>query len=309
MPIPDMTNEQRLAAINNLPKATNASIRHMFAGIDKVLLKDDGVYDDKAMSDTVLLTLTAPEAISRIGQLLEIDETMTGFHCMCLGSYAIELHAHNTMKYIIGLHHGTSIRYSGWNGDAALSKTEELVTFLSEQGLTQPLEEHIQRIKDSEAGETAQRNWLQTAPETFRKHWALIINMDSGYLSALIQDLHAEIPEQRQRIIALLQTFGKTDKYWSGYPYYESVPEDILKTYEVKDIIHAYLLSDRNYKTRRGLGRFLCSYDFKKIRKNYLNDIPMEVIDDLDKCFEHIGEKRGENEIFSLRKEKEKSLS
>lgn len=306
MPILEKTNEELLAAINKRPKATNESIRQLFAGIDKILIKEDGVYDDKATSDKVLLCLTQPETINTLGQLLEINEAMTGFYCMCLGSHAIELYTHNTMKHIIGLHHGTSIRYSGWNGDAELSKHEDLLIFLSEQGLSQPLEEHMQQKKRMEKSQIAQRNWLEIAPKTFRKYWDQIINMDSGFLPALIRDLHTEIPDQQQLIIVLLQTFGKTDQYWSAYPHYESVPDDILKTFEVGDIIRAYVQSDRNYKTRRGLGRFLCSYDFKKKRKKFIQEIPLEVIHDLEKCFDHIGEKRGINEMFSLRREKEK---
>ncbi|MBC9911573.1 hypothetical protein [Chitinophaga varians] len=307
MASPEMTNEDLFAPIEKRPKATNASIRHMFGGIDKVLIKEDGVYNGKAISDKVLLCLTQPEVISRLNQLLEINEAMTGFYCMCLGSYAIELHAHDTMKHIIGLHHGTSIRYDGWNGDAELSKNEELLVFLSEQGLSQPLEAHVQQKKSMEANQIAQRNWLEIAPKTFRKYWDQISNMDADYLPTLIQDLHTEMPDQQQLIIVLLQTFGKTDKYWSAYPHYESVPDDILKIFDVRDIIRAYIQSDRNYKTRRGLGRFLCSHDFKKNRKKFIQEIPLEVISDLEKCFDHIGETRGINEMFSLRREKEKA--
>ena len=104
-----------------------------------------------------------------------------------------------------------------------------------------------------------------------------------------------------------MQTFGKTDNFWTAYPIYEELPNDILKTFETKEIIDAYINSDRNYKTRKGLGRFLCSFEFKKTRENQLKFIPTEVIDDLEKCFDNIGEKRGINEIFRLRNEKNNS--
>lgn len=131
MPTPNLTNEQRPGEFNKLPKATNASIRNMFTGIDTVLIKDDGVYDNKALSDKILLELTQAMHISQLGQLLEIDEANAGFYCMCLGTYAIELYSQGVMQHIIGFHHEVSIRYSGWNGDAPLVKTEDLLTFLS----------------------------------------------------------------------------------------------------------------------------------------------------------------------------------
>lgn len=306
MPNDHLTNEQRLEELNKLPKATNAAIRTMFTDIDEVFITEDGVYNNKAMSDKVLLHLTQTADISRLGQVLEIDEANTGFYCMCLGTYAIALHSRGTMQHIIGFHHGVSIRYSGWNGDAALSNNEALLVFLSELGFTRPLEDFTQEQRNRQADKVAERNWLEAAPNTFRKYRDKIKGLEAGYLPALIQDLDTELPDRQQQIIVLLQTYGKTNNYWSGYPSYESVPEDILKTFEIKDIIHAYLQSDRNYKTRRGLGRFLCSFEMKKERKKFLKDIPAVVADDLEKCFNHMGEQRGINEIFSLKKELEK---
>ena len=116
--------------------------------------------------------------------------------------------------------------------------------------------------------------------------------------------MNTEFPDKHKQIIILLQTFGETENFWTAYPIYEGLPNDILKTFSTEEIIQAYLDSDRNYKTRRGLGRYLCSFDFKKQRKKQLKHITNEIIDDLEKCFDHIGEKRGINEIFSLRNER-----
>ncbi len=73
------------------------------------------------------------------------------------------------------------------------------------------------------------------------------------------------------------------------------------------EIIKAYLNSDRNYKTRKGLGRFLCSFEFKKFRKKQLKHIEQEVIDDLEKCFKHLNEERGVEEIARLNRDKNNS--
>ncbi|QJB35055.1 hypothetical protein HF324_28490 [Chitinophaga oryzae] len=305
----NLTNEQRPKELNKLPRATNAAIRTMFTDIDEVFIKEDGVYNDKAMSENVLLHLTQTADVSRLGQLLEIDEANTGFYCMCPGTYAIELHSRGKMRHIIGFHHEVSIRYSGWNGDAALSNNEALLAFLSELGFSRPWEDYMQARRNRQADQVAEENWFSTAPKTFRKYRDKMGGLETGYLPALIQDLDNEIPDRQQQIVALLRTYGQSDKFWSGYPSYESVPEDILKTFDIKNIIHAYLQSDRNYKTRAGLGRFLCSFDFKTIRKNFLKNIPPAVVADLENYFNHIKDQRGINEIFSLKKELEKIMS
>ena len=129
----------------------------------------------------------------------------------------------------------------------------------------------------------------------------------NNYFVPLIEDLNLEIPNRQNQIITLLQIFGMTENFWTAYPIYEELPNDILKTFETEEIIKAYLNSDRNYRTRRGLGRYLCSWEFKKTRKKKLKYITIEVIDDLEQCFNNIGEERGINEIFSLRNEKNNS--
>jgi len=307
MPILDFTNRMPEEERIKLPKPSNEALKELFADVDNIIVKDGGVYEGKAMHDEVLLTLNQADKIRMFHQVMEIDEKRTGFYCMCLGTYAIELYKHNSLKATIGFHHGVSIRYDKWDSDALLAKSDDLLAFLAQQGFTKPLADRIEEKRNMEADRVAERKWLDIAPQCFRKYWTQINGIDNSYYPSLISDLNLEIPDKQKQIIVLLQTFGKTDHFWTAYPSYEKLPNDILRTFELKDIIEAYTQSDRNYKTRKGLGRFLCSYEFKKDRKKYLKYITQEVIDDLEKCFDWLGEKRGINEIFSLKNDKNKS--
>lgn len=304
MPTLDFANRKSKEELNKLPKPTNDELNNLFADVDKIVIKDGGVYQGKAMSDKIVLVISQGNKIQILNNLLKIDEANTGFYCMCLGTYAIELISNKQVKATIGFHHGVSIRYDLWNGDAELSKSDDLLTFLAEQGFSKPLEDRIEEKRNMEADRIAERKWLAIAPETIRNYWTQINSSDNSFLPSLINDLNAEISDRQKQIIALLQTFGMTENFWTAYPSYEELPYKILKTFETEEIITTYLQSDRNYKTRRGLGRFLCFFDFRQQRENQLKFIPTKVIDDLEKCFEHIGEKRGINEIFSLRNEK-----
>lgn len=307
MPILDLTNRKSLEELNKLPKPTNEGLGKLFVGVDKVVIKDGGVYKDKAMSDKIVLTISQPDNIQKLNDLLQIDEQNTGFYCMCLGTYAIELFSDTQIKTTIGFHHGVSIRYNQWNGDAALAKSDDLLTFLAEQGLTKPLNDRIEEKRNMEADRIAERKWLDIAPKCFQKYWTQICSMDNNYFASLVNDLNFEIPDKDKQIITLLQTFGRTDNFWTAYPIYEELPNDILKTFDTEEIIKAYLNSDRNYKTRKGLGRFLCSFEFKKFRKKQLKHIEQEVIDDLEKCFKHLNEERGVEEIARLNRDKNNS--
>ena len=304
MPVLDLTNRKPEHERNKLPKPSNQGLKELFADVDSVLIKDDGVYEGKAMSNQVLLTITQADKIQMFHQLMEINENHTGFYCMCLGTYAIELYSDNRLKATIGFHHGVSIRYDKWNSDAELAKSDDFLAFLAEQGLTKPLADRIQEKRNMESDRVAERKWLDMAPQCFRRFWGQINGFDNSYYPLLISALNLEIPDKQKQIIALLQTFGKTDNFWTAYPAYEEVPNDILKTFEIKDIIEAYTQSDRNYKTRKGLGRFLCSFEFKKTRREHLKYITQEVIDDLEKCFVWLGDQSGIDEISKLRESK-----
>jgi hypothetical protein len=307
MPTLDLTNRKSFEELKKLPVPSNESLRELFVGIDKVVIKDEGVNDDRAISEKILLTISQENKIQKLNTFLEIDEKNVGFYCMCLGTYAIELYADTKIIATIGFHHGVSIRYNKWNGDAQLANSDGLLIFLAEQGFKKPLDERIEEKRNMEADQIAKRKWLDIAPKSFENYWTQINNLDNVFFTSLITDLNSEFPERNKQIIVLLQTFGRKENFWTAYPSYEELPNDILKTFDIKEIIAAYLNSDRNYKTRKGLGRFLCSFEFKKTRKKVLNLITEEVISDLEKCFDSIGEKRGINEIYSLRSEKNNS--
>jgi hypothetical protein len=303
MPTLDLTNRKPQAELDKLPGPTNGNLKLLFAEVDTVIIKHGGVSNGKAMSDQVMLVISEENNVKAFCDLLGIDESNTGFYCMCLGTYAIELVSISEVKATIGFHHGVSIRYHGWNGDAELARSEELLTFLADLGFTKPLTDRLEEKRRAEADVAAEREWLEVAPRCFSKYFHQIKTLDTSYFPQLMDELKSEYPDKQKRILVLLQTFGKSNNYWTAYPSYEELPSDILKSFETQEIIGAYVTSDRNYKIRRGLGRFLCSYDFKKERKKHLKFIPLEVVDDLEKCFDQIGEKRGINEIFSLRNE------
>lgn len=298
MPILDYTNRRSAEENSKLPKPSNIGLKALFTGINKVIIKGDGVFENKAMSDKVVLTITDATNINTFGELLEIDENYSESYCVCLGTYAIELYQNENIKAIISLHHGQSIRYHYWRSDGELANKDALVEFLNDLGLSEPLQKRIEQKRHLHPDRVAERRWLEFAPKCFEKYWYAIINPDLDYLPNLINDLVIEIPNKDQRIISLLQTFGKTDNFFTSYPIYEEAPKHILKTFRLEDVFITYLRSNRNYKTRRGLGRFLCQLD-NRIAQEV--EIPNEILTDIEKCFTMLKNTDGINKIKILK--------
>jgi hypothetical protein len=304
MPTLDLTGRKTQEELAQLPHPTNDGLKDLFQNIDTVVIKDGGVYQGKAMRNEVLFTISQPEAIKTLESFLEIDEMNTGFYCLCLGTYAIELYDASTLRATIGFHHNVSIRYDKWNGDAALVKNQELLHFLAGLGFTQPLNEFTEEATRHKKDMAAENEWFHLAPKCFAKYRQQMSDFDNSYFPSLLKDLQDEEPGKDQQITALLQTFGRSKNLWTAYPMYEEVPLKILQTFTLAEIINAYINSDRNYKTRRGLGRMLCAFDYKKTRKRHLKSMPQSVIDDIYKCFVAINDETGIARITKLNKAK-----
>jgi hypothetical protein len=302
MPVLDLTgnNWEEMA---KRPRPTNEQLQNLFTGVDCILIKPGGSSSLYASPNPTLLEITRPDAIKQFATLIEIDEVNIGFHCMCLGTYDIELYAGNQLQATISYHHEVSIRYDGWSSDASLAHPEQLVHFMASIGFTTPLEDFHDSKRKQEASQLADAEWLAGAPKCFTTFWEEY-QVDGNFPQALVDALNEEIPEKAARIIALLKTYGRSKSPWSGYPCYEDVPAEILYNYTIQYILEVYTNSDRNYKIRRGLARFLCSHKFRQIRKSRLKYISEEVINDLEKYYKSVNDEKGIYEINRLRKEK-----
>jgi hypothetical protein len=303
----DLISIEELDALENRPKPTNSNLKKLFKGVNRIVFKKGGVSNELAMTNDIVLAISEKESVQKLKSLLKIDESNTIFFCLCSGSYAIELYANSKLKTTIGFHHGVSIRYNRWNSDAELTDSENLLFLLAELGLTKPLNDRIEEKKREEVGNLKYNKWIEISPKSFLKYLNRIDMTIEYPLKQLIDELSDEIPDKQKQIIALLQSYGYSENLWNGYPIYEELPNEILAYFDVNEIIEAYLNSNRNYKTRKGLGRFLCFFEFKKIRKKYLKFITDEVITDLEKCFDSIGEKQGIKEILKLKNEKSRN--
>ncbi|MFN8254962.1 MAG: hypothetical protein U0W24_04685 [Bacteroidales bacterium] len=129
------------AFIWNLIRKTpsNKKLYRLFEKVDKIVIKEDGVTKNRALSKKVVLVIEDLTKIKRFQNLLEIIEPGIGGACCCSGDFALELQAKGKICATLGLHYGESIRYEYWNSDAQLAKNMELLEFLHQEGLPEPL--------------------------------------------------------------------------------------------------------------------------------------------------------------------------
>ena len=141
----DLTPEQRkiLEEDNSKPFASTSRLEELFQAVNKVLIKKGGVYNNKAIGQTINLTVEDKVDINELVKMLSVEEPKEVLYCMCLGDYAIELYDNLKLKATIGLHHGKAIRYEGWRGDADLNNGLSLLEWLAAKGYDEPLMDFV----------------------------------------------------------------------------------------------------------------------------------------------------------------------
>ena len=215
--------------------------------------------------------------------------------------YAIELLKQNELKTTIGFHHGVSIRLNQWTGDAELKYPDELLKFLSDLGLKEPLEQKKLDYERAIKSEQESNNWLKNSPKSYSKFWNQINDFDESFIPELLTDLKNEYNKQDDLILALLKSFGTSQNLWSGYPIYQTISQTLLNKFELEKIISTLLNSDRELIASVGLGRFLFSSDFRKELKKHKNKLNTELIEILRNAFIEINDSKGLESIEKIK--------
>ncbi len=274
-------------------KATNKSLNELFTDIDLIQIKRDGVHEDKALSSDIVLKIDEPSKIQAFKKMMAMIEPSEDFQCMCLGDYAIELHKGNELRSTIGFHHGVSIRFNKWTGDAELKYPDELLELLSELGLQAPLDQ--KKLDDERANESEEKSyqWLKNSPKSFSNYWNEINDFDESYIPDLKKDLRKEFGNEKQLILALLKSFGTSHNLWTAFPMYETIAQKLLNDYELQVILDAFMESSNDQTTIVGLGRYLFSWDFRKKIQEHKEKLNAELLELLLAAFQEINDSDG----------------
>jgi len=93
-------------------------------------------------------------------------------------------------------------------------------------------------------------------------------------LPPLLLALEAAYPDGNARIRALLAWFGSGEGPWSGFPSYESVPENLLMTFPMDDLLRALELPELTHAHLEGAARLFGGWQFGTKRGQDLARLP-----------------------------------
>jgi hypothetical protein len=121
------------------PDPSNESLSLLWRKVARIRILDGGMSKAKPLGQTVLLDVTDADEVAQLCEQLSIVEPSLGMHCLCYGDLALELRDKgDTVLTVLGLHHGSSLRWDDWSTDAELNDGLALLDWLALHGVPLP---------------------------------------------------------------------------------------------------------------------------------------------------------------------------
>ncbi|MFJ3882943.1 hypothetical protein ACIPW5_36520 [Streptomyces sp. NPDC090077] len=187
-------------------------------------------------------------------------ESMSGFHCMCLGDVRFEVFDRRGERLAaVVLHHGATLRWEAWESDAVLADGRLLLAWLARHGMPGPLQQFEAARLRAQRGTEEERNWLAAMPAGLEGLADRILglsrtgnNPSPELLAELKDQLHLMFPDPVERVLALLNWCGSGGGRCSGYPVHEGVPGELLGRMPIAELLAA--LADPRAEERHDAG-------------------------------------------------------
>jgi hypothetical protein len=126
-----------------------------------------------------------------------------------------------------------------------------------------------------EQGKRDWERWLGTMPKAIRPVWADALGqvgrVDTAPLRAALE---RDMPNESDRILALLEWFGSGAGPWSGFPSYEAAAEELLLGFSTTLIVKAIESARLSPSQIEGAARLFAGWSFGQQRPGDLKDLP-----------------------------------
>lgn len=154
-------------------------------------------------------------------------DSLPGMVCMCVGDMAFQFFdEHGNVLAVVGLHHGSSLRWSGWDDDAVLVDGLAVLRWLDQRGVSRLLRQFEEDQQRREAARQTEADWVAAIPPAISTLAPRMLDVSrTGVLSAeLVDEVHARlrdaIPNATTRTLALLFWYGsgsgRCGIWWAG---------------------------------------------------------------------------------------------
>jgi hypothetical protein len=118
------------------PDPSNESLTSLWRHVAALRILEGGMSGGEPLGNRVLLDVTEVDELAELFELLTINESQNGFHCMCHGEQALELLDNDGAPLaVFGLHHGSSIRWDEWSSDGQLQNGQAVLDWLGRHGV------------------------------------------------------------------------------------------------------------------------------------------------------------------------------
>lgn len=262
------------------PDGASNQLRASLASADTLRVRTGGTCHRDQAKEVELFQTTIRSEIQEFLDLVRVDESESGLHCMCCGDPTLEFYKGEKLIGTVGVHHGQSIRWveGTWDGDGMLTakSAKAFTAWLAAKGIDEPNQERIQGEANAKQAKDSWAKWEAATPKGLEE-------LSAGYEFGLSEDqlkqaratLAITHPKESQQIRVLLEWYGSGES-WNGYPAYEGLANDLLLSYADEQLLEALALPDLSERELDGAAR-LCLFDLEGDRPNLLKKLPAQL--------------------------------
>ena len=181
---------------------------------DRLRVRSGGTCHRKPEKETTLFEEKEAAAVRALLASIAVDEPESGFHCMCCGEPSIEVYRGDALLATLAVHHGRSIRWSEWPGDALLTVDGSVAvnSWLAKHGVTGPSDE----FEKSQAAQRASQRRAERSKEILGAGLYDALRAARS-ADAIQQAFEGGEPDAVRRARIALELFGCDETSWSIY--------------------------------------------------------------------------------------------
>jgi hypothetical protein len=238
---------------------------------DKVVVLESPTFDT-----SILYESSARHDLDALKRATRVRVPEGLIHCMCIGSPAIDLYSKGQRIVRLTNHHAELLRCDLWKSDAPIVDSEAFLKWFDERKIAGPRAEWDEAIKDQQRNETNRQRWLDAMPPSLKPLWPSE-PVDAPDIGPLHRALVKDVPDESERIRALLSWYGFGAGPWSGFPGYELAAENLLLRYPTSSIVAAIEGRALTTSQTEGAARLFGGWNFSRARSDDLRLLPQEL--------------------------------
>lgn len=245
---------------------SEAMLRAALCNTRRVRVIRGGMLCNESLGGEVLVDTTDGGTVESLTRALQILDGPAGQCRLCLGDPTIELSTWDRRRIVLGVHHGTHVRWNEWHDDAQLASPAALLAWLETNGISYVSREEANPADAFES--RAQQRWIAATPSSLRQFADRDLRRKlAASPSELLSALRAELPEPRDQALALFEWLGSGAGTWTVYPAYEQAAERLLLCLPFTALVDCLRSPILNAAQLEGAARFFAGFLFRSERR------------------------------------------